>query len=281
MTHSPANPDDMRLTPRQLDAYLAKLGLDRPACPDIHALRQLHHAHLMSFTWEALDAFMGWPSSIDPAAAFAKMVEGRRGGWCFEMGGLFGAALDALGFAVTRLCGCVDREALGDGAIGNHLTLRVDLDRPWLAEVGAADAVIEPLPLAPGRFRQRGFDFSIAALDDGWLRFTNHPRGIARIIDFHPEHCDEVAMARMQAWLMREPASPFTQALAVFRHTEAGYIGLQNDRLREVTATGHSELRVTSADHLADVFETVFDLEVPRPELVWDRLDALRRDKAA
>ncbi|MFD2143902.1 arylamine N-acetyltransferase [Ancylobacter oerskovii] len=55
---------------------------------------------------------MGWPSSIAPASAFAKMVEGRRGGWCYEMNGLFGAALAALGFRVTRLCGGVDRRSL-------------------------------------------------------------------------------------------------------------------------------------------------------------------------
>ena len=53
------------------------------------------------------------------------------------------SALDALGFRVTRLCGGVDREKLGDVAIGNHLTLRVDLDhRSYLAEVGVADAII-------------------------------------------------------------------------------------------------------------------------------------------
>ncbi|WVT76638.1 arylamine N-acetyltransferase (plasmid) [Sinorhizobium chiapasense] len=281
MTHMSSNENGMTLTAPQLEAYLARIGMEPPACLDIHSLSQLHRAHLMTFTWEALDAFMGWPSGINPAAAFAKMVEGRRGGWCYEMNGLFGAALAALGFRVTRLCGGVDREKLGDTAIGNHLTLRVDLDRPYLAEVGVADAIVEPVPLAVGAISQRGFDFSIMPADDGWLRFNNHVRGIAKSFDFRPDHSDEAAMADMHGWLMRDPGSPFTNALAVLRHTANGYIALQNDRLRTVTSVSASEHRITSADHLADTFETVFDLEIPRPERVWDKIQAIGQDEAA
>ncbi|WP_246707886.1 arylamine N-acetyltransferase family protein [Ensifer oleiphilus] len=271
----------MTLTATQLDAYLARIGFERPSHLDIRGLSKLHRAHLMTFTWEALDAFMGWPSEITPAAAFAKMVGGRRGGWCYEMNGLFGAALAALGFRVTRLCGGVDREKLGDSAIGNHLTLCVDLDRPYLAEVGVADAIVEPVPLAAGPISQRGFDFSIMPADGGWLRFNNHARGIAKSFDFRPDHSDEAAMAATHGWLMQDPGSPFTNALAVLRHTTDGYIALQNDCLRRVTANSHCEQRITSADQLADTLETVFDLDVPQPGRVWERLNAIGHDKAA
>lgn len=281
MTHAPSNQDGMTLTSAQLDAYLARIGMERPARLDIHSLSDLHRAHLMTFTWEALDAFMDWPSAITPVAAFAKLVMGRRGGWCYEMNGLFGAALAALGFRVTRLCGGVEREKLGDVAIGNHLTLRVDLDRPYLAEVGIADAIIEPVPLAVGPISQRGFDFSIMPADGGWLRFTNHARGIARSFDFRPDHSDEAAMAATHGWLMQDPGSPFTNALAVLRHTADGYVALKNDNLRRVTAGSLSEQRITSADQLADIFETVFDLDVPRPGRVWERLQAIDRARAA
>ncbi|AGS24785.1 N-acetyltransferase protein (plasmid) [Rhizobium etli] len=281
MTHVPSNENAMTLTTTQLDAYLARIGLEQPLRVSIDTLSQLHRAHLMTFTFEALDAFMGWPSAITPAAAFAKMVEGRRGGWCYEMNGLFGAALAALGFRVTRLCGGVQREKLGDIAIGNHLTLRVDLDRSYLAEVGVADAIIEPVPLAVGPISQRGFDFSIMPADGGWLRFNNHMHGIAKSFDFKPDHSDEAAMVATHGWLMQDPASPFTNALAVLRHTADGYVALQNDCLRRVTANSLSEQRITSADHLADTFETVFDLDVPQPAEVWKRLQSLTRDKAA
>lgn len=281
MTHAPSHVAGMNLTADQVDAYLERIGMDRPRSLDLRSLSELHRAHLMAFTWEALDAFMGWPSSIAPAAAYAKMVEGRRGGWCYEMNGLFGAALAALGFRVTRLCGGVDRERLGDAAIGNHLTLRVDLDRPYLAEVGVADAIVEPVPVAVGPIRQRGFDFSITSVEGGWLRLNNHARGIAKSFDFRPDHSDEAAMAATHGWLMEDPGSPFTGALAILRHVPDGYLVLQNDCLRRVTADSLSEQRITGADHFADTLETVFDLAVPQPRRVWEKLQSIGCDKAA
>ncbi len=281
MSHMPSSENRMTLSAGQIDAYLARIGMERPGTLDLASLSQLHRAHLMAFTWEALDAFMGWPSSIAPASAFAKMVEGRRGGWCFEMNGLFGAALAALGFRVTRLCGGVHRELLGDVALGNHLTLRVDLDRPYIAEVGLADAIIAPVPLALGPIRQRGFDFAITQADDGWLRFNNHPRGIAKSVDFRADHSDEAAMEMAHGWLTTDPGSPFTNALAVFRHTADGYIALQNDCLRRVSPDAASEERIVSASQLADIFEGVFEIDVPQSDRVWDRVQAIGRDKAA
>ncbi|MGO4843350.1 arylamine N-acetyltransferase, partial [Rhizobiaceae sp. 2RAB30] len=78
-----------------------------------------------------------------------------------------------------------------------------------------------------------------------------------------------------------DPGSPFTNALAVVRHTADGYVALQNDCLRRVTASSLSEQRITSAGHLADTFETVFDLDVPRSASVWEKIQAIGRDKAA
>ncbi|OCC03997.1 arylamine N-acetyltransferase [Labrys sp. WJW] len=281
MKHVPASDNGMALTSAQLDAYLIRIGVTRPVSLDANGLTRLHRAHLTAFTWEALDAFMGWPSSIAPAAAFAKMVEGRRGGWCYEMNGLFGAALAALGFRVTRLCGGVNRAILGDVAIGNHLTLRVDLDRPYLAEVGLADGIIEPVPLTAGPIRQRGFDFSIVSTDDGWLRFSNHANGLAHSFDFRPDHSDEAAIAATLGWLTQDPGSPFTNALAILRHTEDGYVALKNDCLSSVTAASVSEQRITSADHLAEMFHTIFDLDIPRSGQVWERIQAVSHEKAS
>lgn len=273
--------NDLTLNSEQLDAYLAKLSIDRPVELDFDYLAQLHRAHLMTFTWEAIDAFMGWPSAFEPTAAFTKMVAGRRGGWCFEMNGLFGAALTGLGYKVTRLCGCVDRPHLGELAIGNHLTLQIELDRHYLAEVGVADAFIDPVPLMSGAFTQRGFDFSIVEAEDGWLRLNNHAYGVARTVDFKPGYNDEARNAAMQSWLMKDPASPFTGALAAFRHVPDGYVSLQNDRLRWVSAAGVDEQRITTAGQLADLFQTVFDIDVPQVEEVWNRVCTVVRAQAA
>jgi N-hydroxyarylamine O-acetyltransferase len=274
MVEGPASDQAMQLSPEQLDGYLARVGIEGPVPLDLEGLARVQRAHLLTFTWEAIDAFMGWPGSITPAAAYRKMVEGRRGGWCYEMNGLLGAALQALGFRVSRLCACVDRETRGDAALGNHLTLRVDLDQPYLAEAGLGDALIDPVPLAHGPIAQRGFSFALEPADAGWMRLRNHALGIAPSVDFRPEHRDEARLLATHDWLMRDERSPFTGALAVFRHTADGYIGLQNDRLRTVDASGINETLVTSGDELAELFEDAFGIEVPETSKVWERVAA-------
>ncbi|PJG46541.1 arylamine N-acetyltransferase [Sphingobium sp. LB126] len=269
------------LTETQLKTYLARIGVDGPVTIDREGLTRLHRAHLLTVTWEAIDCFMGWPVSLDPAAAHAKIVHGGRGGWCFEMNGLFGAALQALGFQVMRLAGCVDLPKLGSAAIGNHLTLRVDLERPYLAEVGVADALIDPVPMALGEIEQRGFAFRIDLAEAGWLRLHNHEQGIAGTIDLKPDYCDEAALQRSMEWLVHDVGSPFRNALAVFRHVEDGYFALQNDVLRRVTPGGAEKTVVSDADHLAELFDTVFALNVPQVPQIWDKVvDARQRSVA-
>lgn len=261
-----------RLTESQLAAYLARIGAVRPITCDLASLQALHRAHLLNVTWEAIDAFMSWKNEFSTDAAFTKIVERGRGGWCFEMNGLFGAALSALGFAVTRLSGGVNREFLGDVAIGNHLTLQVELDRTYLAEVGVGDAILSPVPIALGSFEQRSFAFALSEAEGGWLRLHNHSMGIARSFDFRPGYSDEEKLRAAHGWLMKDPGSPFTGALAVMRHNETGYTVLQNDRLRRVTNFGAMEFQIKSADHLAETFESVFHLDVPQVDEVWNRV---------
>lgn len=267
-----AKDEAMLLSDRQLDAYLARIGVLRPLQVDFATLAEIHRAHLLSFTWEALDAFMGWPSSICPRDAYVKMVEGRRGGWCYEMNGLLGAALAALGFRLTRLCGAVLREELGGQANGNHLTLRIDLEQAYLAEVGLGDALIAPVPMRAGDIRQRGFAYSISATEDGWLRFRNQSLGLAPSFDFQPDRSDEDAFVTAHRWLTTDVMSPFTRTLALFRHTSDGYVALQNDRLRRITAETIVEQKIASASEFGAVLTEIFQIEIPRPSEVWEKI---------
>lgn len=257
------------LTPIELEAYLVRIGLPRPRTLDFEALCALHRAHLHAFTWEGVDAFMGWPNGLSPRDAFAKMVGGRRGGWCYEMNGLFGAALAALGFRVTRLCGGVRRADLGDIAVGNHLTLRVDLDRPYLAEVGLGDAITGPVPLAPGGFSQRGFDFAIEPADGDWLRFRNHLHGLAPSFDFRPDFVDETALAGAHGWLTSDPTSPFVANLLILRHFPGRIEGILNGMRRTVTASGMAEQPIASFEEFSRLLDEVFDLELSDAPAVW------------
>src|SRR4051812_21810770 len=119
-----------------LEAYFDRIGYAGPRGADLATLTALHRAHLAAVPYENIDVQLGRPVVVDPAAAYARIVgKGRRGGWCYEMNGLFGWALDQLGFNVTRMAGGVVRELIGQNAVGNHLVLRVDFpEGPWIAD---------------------------------------------------------------------------------------------------------------------------------------------------
>src|SRR5580704_16536504 len=90
-----------------LEAYLRRIGYDGPLRADLETLRALHRAHLMAVPYEGFDIQLKRPIPFDPHAAFEKIVHGHRGGWCYEMNGAFGVALQAIGLKVSRRAGDV------------------------------------------------------------------------------------------------------------------------------------------------------------------------------
>jgi N-hydroxyarylamine O-acetyltransferase len=130
-----------------VSAYLERIGYLGQVDPSAETLRGLHLAHMLAVPFENLDIHLGRPIVCDEARFLHKIINERRGGFCYELNGAFAALLRALGFKVTLLSA---RVAGSDGSASpefDHLTLRVDLDEPWLADVGFGDSFIEPLRL--------------------------------------------------------------------------------------------------------------------------------------
>lgn len=205
-------------TSLQLREYLDRIGFAGTPAPDLATLRALHRRHVEAISWENLDCFAGVPTGRDPAAAFEKIVRRGRGGWCFEMNGLFAWMLESIGFEVTRLAAGVMRETMGDEALGNHLAVLVRLERVWLADVGLGAGLIEPLPLAQGEYRQRYMTYRLERLGGDWWRFRNQPGLLPPSFDFSTSLTDEALLEARCRWLQSDPASPFVQNPVVQRH---------------------------------------------------------------
>ncbi|MFJ8628706.1 arylamine N-acetyltransferase [Kitasatospora sp. NPDC093550] len=134
------------LTPAARAAYLARIGVPEPGEPSAQALARLQRAHLGSVPFENLSIHLGEPVVLDPAALVAKVVDRRRGGFCYELNGAFAELLRSLGYRVGLLAGRVfDGERPGPPF--DHLALRVDLDEPWLVDVGFGRFSLLPLRL--------------------------------------------------------------------------------------------------------------------------------------
>ena len=132
-------------------AYLDRIGAARPASPTLDALGELALAHLYSVPFENLDIAAGRPLSVEPEAIFDKVVRRRRGGFCYELNGLFSWLLRELGYDVTLLAGqTVDPTTGEPGHPRAHLVLLVNLDGPRLVDVGWGEAYRRPFALQAG-----------------------------------------------------------------------------------------------------------------------------------
>src|SRR5512146_954327 len=108
-----------------VSAYLNRIHYSGPLEPTAETLRQLHRAHLYSVPFENLDIHLGRPIRLEEEALFVKIVTARRGGFCYELNGLFSRLLTGLGYQVTLLNA---RGVHEDGSYSidfDHLALQV------------------------------------------------------------------------------------------------------------------------------------------------------------
>jgi N-hydroxyarylamine O-acetyltransferase len=259
----------------KLARYLDRIGFAGTPRPDLETLRALHRAHLEAIPYEALDVQLGRPVSLEIPRIYEKIVDRGRGGWCYEMCGLFGWALEEIGFSVTRVAGGVARALIGDFAVGNHLVLRVDLERPYLADTGFGDGLIEPVPIEPdGAIRQRFLAFRLEALEGGWWRLHNHPNGSAPSFDFRAEPALPGLLEEKCAFLQTNALSPFVQNAVVQRHFPDRLELLRGKVLRTVRADGVRERTLASPDEYVAVLSDVFALALPEAASLWPRIEA-------
>jgi N-hydroxyarylamine O-acetyltransferase len=229
--------------------YLERISYAGPITPTEEVLRGLHRAHMLAVPFENLDIKLGRKIICEEQAILRKIVERRRGGFCYELNGAFAALLRALGYKVTLLSARVARQDGSNGPEFDHLTLKVELDEPWLADVGFGDSFLEPLrlkvdieqPQGSRKFRlieeQSSLHMEMAEPEAEWKRqysFTLLPR---RLGDF----------AGMCQYHQTSPESSFTQKKICSRATTEGRITVA-DRKLIITRDGKKEESLLDSD---------------------------------
>jgi len=248
-----------------LAAYLERIGYNGPVAADLPTLKAVHAAHLRAIPYDALDVQLGESLTTDVSAAYRKIVERGRGGWCYEMNGLLGWALSEIGFKTTRLCSGPLRPYAAERELGNHLIIRVDLDgKTWIADVGYGDGPIEPYLFVEGEFIQRGFTYRLDRLAGGWWRLNNHQYGLSPTYDFQPDLADEGLLSERCRHLHTSIDSPFVMNLVALRHTTNGVRSLIGRRLRgcELGLPTASAV-INSAEELEAVLRDEFGIRLP------------------
>jgi N-hydroxyarylamine O-acetyltransferase len=198
---------------RNADAYLARIGYSGGRAPTIDTLRALHRAHLHAVPFENLDIHLGRPILLDRGALFRKIVDERRGGFCYELNGIFGDLLAFLGFEVSLLSARVAHDTGGFGPDFDHLVLLVTVGGRWLADVGFGRSFHEPLSLDTAVEEEaEGLFYRAAPAGDAWHVAARRPEGEAQTeyaFTLTPHPFD--AFAAMCEYHQTSPSSHFTQ----------------------------------------------------------------------
>lgn len=249
----------------RLEEYLQRIGHDGPLVPGAGTLRALHLAHLLAVPFENLDIHLGRPIVPDQAAFFRKIVGERRGGFCYELNGLFAALLRELGFDVTLLSARVARPGGDFGPEFDHLLLLVRLEEPWLADVGFGDSYRAPLRLDdPGEQAQPEGVYRLTRDGDDWTywsrdpaqawqpqyRFTLQPRQLG---DF----------AEMCHYQQTSPESHFTRKRICSLATPEGRVSLSDMRLIVTDRGQRQERELAGPAEYETVLREHFGIALP------------------
>ncbi|WNG34543.1 arylamine N-acetyltransferase [Archangium violaceum] len=249
--------------------YFQRLGYEGPREPGLETLRALHLLHLESVPFENLDIHSQRPIVLDEASFFDKVVRHRRGGFCYELNGLFAALLRALGFQVTYLSGRVSTDGVQDtGPEFDHLLLEVTLDDgPLLVDVGFGDGFAEPLPLSTGQWTSGGQLFRLDQHGNDWALSRQKPDGawmLLYVFSRVPRRLE--AFAGMCRYHQTSPDSFFLKNRLCTRKTATGRVTLSGNRLI-VTDAGQRTERMLGAEEFEQALLEHFGMpRMRRPE---------------
>jgi N-hydroxyarylamine O-acetyltransferase len=253
-----------------LDAYLTRIAHDRVS-PSPESLHSLHRAHVLAIPFENIDVILGTHPGISLDAIQAKLVGRQRGGYCYEHALLFGAALEQLGFEVTRRVARVQPHKAGPRT---HALLKVGVDgQEFLADVGFGAGQLYPTPLKDGIvIDQAGWDHRLTLDGDVWTLEKQTAEG------WVPQHASNDEPVRpidyevYHHYVSTHPKSPFTGRPVVMRVSDSVVRRLVGDTLTIEYADGRTTERAVPADDLPEVLAgldvVLSDEEVDRLKLV-------------
>ena len=275
-----------------LKPYLERIGLEleQTLAADAASLRRLQLAHMLHVPFENLDIALDRPIRLGLTTLYDKIVTRRRGGFCYELNGLFAWLLDDLGFEVTYLSASdYYPHASGDshpsGGYGpdfDHLVLLVRCpadEAPevrWLVDVGWGDSFRIPLhadaegeqdgdlktyritteaPAAPdtevGMTRRRQlWEQHTNGVWERQYAFTTQPRAF---VDFE-------GMCRYH---QTSPESIFTRKRICTLATPDGRVSLEDGRLI-ITRRGIREERMVAPEEEASLLRELFGIDLAR-----------------
>lgn len=246
--------------------YLDRIAFVEPIKPDAQTLRGLQAAHMQSIPFENLDIGLKRPIYIHEEAIWEKLIVNKRGGFCYELNGLFAWLLKQIGFEVIYLNARVfDREG-NPGMDFDHLALLVQApgeSERWLVDVGFGDSFNEPLSIENLNEQVQGLRaYRIEPTQNGnivWQRNYNGAWERQYFFDLQPHKFPEEYEATC-LYHQTSPKSSFTRESIISRATPDGRVSLEKDKLIVTKNGQRTESPVKSKEEYHSLLEKYFSV---------------------
>lgn len=252
-----------------LAGYLNRIGVAKLPQPDLLYLRMLHKAHLLAVPFENLDIHWGRKIVLDPALFYKKIVaENGRGGFCYELNGLFYHLL----FQLNYNCKLISARVYGkDGSLGpefDHMAIVVSLGKEdWLVDVGFGDGFIMPKKIKQGEVQmdQNKF-YKFTQNANGTLELCESANGISFIkkYQFALEGVEFIQFLDMCDYHQQSADSPFTKQKLITRPTGRGRVTLTDTKLVIHELGEKIEVPILNEDEFYSKLEEHFGISKPQ-----------------
>lgn len=247
--------------------YLRRIGIENyNILPNLENLKFLQRRHLFSIPFENLDIHWKRPIVLKPENFAKKILEEKRGGFCYELNGLFYELLNEIGYKNRIISARVSNGKDDFGAEYDHLAILTKIaDSEYLVDVGFGDFTAESLKFvldveqedANGIFLIRKFDddyFEVAKKHGGeWKSeyiFKNSERDLSEFSEMCEFH-------------QTSPESHFTRGKVCSIMTNNGRKTLTNDKFIETKNGQKTTTEIDSEENFSELLEREFYIKVP------------------
>jgi len=219
----------------KINKYLKRIKVKVDPKVDLQTLTLLQKAHLLNIPFENLDIHNNTEIRLDINRIFTKVITNGRGGFCYELNGLFYELLLRIGFEAKLITCRVYKAEKGYGLEHAHMAIIVALDDgEYLCDVGFGAFAMGPLALNMGTLQQdlKGV-FVIEKYEDEYFRVSKlkDDQATPEYI-FKKKAMTYTDFVEMCHYTQTSPDSHFTQKKIISRPTLTGRISLSAKTLK-------------------------------------------------
>lgn len=250
-----------------IHAYLQRINFEGEKAPTLDTLKSIHHAQLYTIPFENFDIQLGRAINLNSGAIFEKLVQKKRGGYCFELNGIFLTALKSMGFDVRALLARVHLTGTPTGR-GHQIELVTINGRQWIVDVGfGGDSPRAPIPL---EFNQPTIHDGqkIRLVDAGHFGIMLQTEKDGEWIDlysFDLSHVFPPDIAYGNHYTSTHPNSLFVFARVAALPIKNGTISIFNNTLKKVIAGNEDVIELTEGQEYLNALKAHFGIELDAP----------------